>query len=47
MTIRLIENKKIDINQKDWDGRTALMEASERGHKEIVKMLEAKVKETK
>ena len=38
--------KFIEINQKDWRGRTALMLASEKGHAEIVKMLEAKVKET-
>jgi ankyrin repeat protein len=36
----LLEKDNIDINQKDKrNGWTALMRASDRGHKEIVKML--------
>ncbi len=35
------------MNQQDKDGHTALMWASEQGHKKIVQMLEAKEKETK
>ena len=43
----LLEKDNIEINQKDiFNGKTALMFASEEGHVEIVKMLEAKVKET-
>ncbi len=42
----LLAKENIDINQIDQDKRTALMYASKEGHCEIVKMLEAKVKET-
>jgi ankyrin repeat protein len=37
--VAFLLGKGIDINQKDEDGRTALMEASFYGHAEIVKML--------
>ncbi len=42
----LIEKSNIDINQKEDKlfGKTALIWASYKGHKEIVKMLEARSK---
>jgi ankyrin repeat protein len=43
----LLQHKNIDINQKDKDGMTALTWASRNGNVDIVRMLEAKVKETK
>ena len=35
----LLENVRTQINKQDFEGRTALMWASSKGHKEIVKML--------
>jgi ankyrin repeat protein len=34
------------VNQQDENGHTALVRASEKGHEEIVEMLETKEKET-
>jgi ankyrin repeat protein len=42
----LLAKENIYINQTNKKEETALMLASASGHKEIVKMLEAKVKET-
>ncbi len=38
---------KIKINHQDNGGYTALIEASQEGHKEIVEMLNTKEKDTK
>ena len=34
-----LKDENIEIKQKDEDGNTALMSASEKGHQEIVQML--------
>ncbi len=41
----LLQHERIEINQQDKRGSTALKWASYKGHKEIVQMLEAKEKE--
>ncbi len=39
--VRLLVKRGANVAVKDWSGKTALREAEDRGHKEIVEFLKA------